>query len=262
MSDATAHRLTDTELDALTRRLAARVPGDASAMSRSKVVGITTRKPLGLAPVIEADDEPNDDTAEPEPPVRADNRPAWLSDIDKLIRHSRNSTNKVLSEAIGEFIGEQLGKLRKELESKLGAPQASKFAELELENAKLRASVGELAAKVGQLDFVVERLRVEARGPAGPPGPRGRDGADGQRGPRGERGPAGPRPVSFDTDAEAFAVTGLMSDGRRYPTLHLRSLFEQFWAQINAEDEAAEVDAIAVQRAVVEREVEASRWAR
>ena len=272
MSDV-AHRLTDSELEALTQRLNARpVPRDPSSMvaPSRRVVGITTRRPLGLS--VPADD-PRDDIDEPETDrpeavVRPDNRVAWLSDVNSLINfaHKRSSKRmlKVVSEALGEFLAEQLNDLRREFgraPETLDAPPA-KFAELELENAKLRASLGELTAKVGELDFIVERLRVEARGPAGPPGPRGRDGADGQRGPRGERGamgPAGPRTIGWETEDSTFVAWPLGSDGRKGAALHLRGMFESYHAQVEGEAAAEEVDAAAASRAVVEREAQAAR---
>jgi hypothetical protein len=67
----------------------------------------------------------------------------------------------------------------------------SDVARIELENAKLRATVAELTAKVDTLTFISERLRVENVGPIGPAGPMGRDGHDGRPGPRGERGERG-----------------------------------------------------------------------
>jgi hypothetical protein len=144
----------------------------------------------------------------------------------------------------------------------MGAELRSEVARIELENARLKAAVSELTAKVETLTFISERLRLENKGPAGERGPMGRDGHDGARGPRGERGamgPAGPRPVSFDTDAEAFAVTGLMSDGRRAPTMHLRALFEAYHAQTEGEAEAAEIDAAAASRERTELEAARTR---
>ena len=143
------------------------------------------RQPLGLRPVIEPGDEPEDeDRAEVTSEARyaeimawrtahGGNRGAFLSDIDALIERASKTERRFVFAVMGEILGETMAEIAHDLRAEFGrtpetpdAPPA-KVAELELENAKLRASVGELAAKVGQLDFVVERLRVEARGPTG-----------------------------------------------------------------------------------------------
>ena len=133
--------------------------------------------------------------------------------------------------------------------------------ELQLERERDRATVAEMRAKLGELDFVVERLKVENRGPPGVAGPRGRDGADGARGPRGERGgmgPAGPRIIGFETDGrESFTAWPLGSDGRKGATLHLRGMFESYHAQVEGEEAAEEIDADARARESIE--VEAAR---
>jgi hypothetical protein len=153
----------------------------------------------------------------------------------------------------GDDMRRRIRALRKEF----AAGQAARFAELQLENAQLKASLAEVKAKLGEIDFVVERLRIEGRGPPGVAGPRGRDGADGARGPRGEkgeRGPTGPRPVSFEVDDAAFTAVELLSDGRRGPTLRLRGMFESFNDQINDAADAEEHDAAEASRRAVERE--------
>ena len=62
-----ARRLSPAELDALTRRLAARVPRDPSAIApRASVVDISTRKPLGLRP-LDTDEPPERDAAKGAP---------------------------------------------------------------------------------------------------------------------------------------------------------------------------------------------------
>ena len=273
MSDAA--RLSDAEVHAITERLAARpLPRDASAIARRPIAD-ATRTRRGLAPIVEADapkdEAPERDLADP-PLTRNDDRAATLLDIDYLIRHAlrreRKSSHRTMDEvveAVAAFIAETVIELRREFGRTPETPDAppAKVAELELENAKLRASAGELAAKVGQLDFIVERLRVEARGSAGPPGPRGRDGADGQRGPRGERGamgPAGPRIIGWEIDDSAFVAAPLTSpDGRKGAPLSLRGMFENFNDQINDADVAEEADAAAASRAAIEREAAAVR---
>lgn len=139
----------------------------------------------------------------------------------------------------------------------LVADLRSEVARIELENARLKAAVSELTAKVETLTFISERLRLENKGAAGERGPMGRDGHDGargQRGERGERGPAGPRITNFEADDEQFSVTLHTSDGRSGPTMRLRSLFERFAEEISDADLAAEHDAIEASRQAVERE--------
>lgn len=230
-------------------------------------IGHQARKPLGLGII------PGDDNDERE---AASAKRAIGEEVDELVRVAVENLGgeenckayhpTMMDELFGfgtalKIAMEGDDDLHRAAKVKFGEV-GSEIAALRLENAQLRASVGELTAKVGELSFVTERLRVEGRGPPGVAGPRGVDGRDGARGPRGERGergPAGPRPVSFDTDAEAFAVTGLMSDGRRAPTMHLRALFEAYHAQVEGEAAAEEHDAVQAQRAVVEREAERVR---
>lgn len=133
MSDA-AQRLSDAELASLTKRLNARpLPRDPSAIAAPspRVVDLVTRKPLGLAPIIDPaddapiniDDRPIDTTAEEAEMLRyreltKTNRQAWLSDIDILIlratRQERKFTFAVMGEALGEAMGEMAHDLRKE----------------------------------------------------------------------------------------------------------------------------------------------------
>lgn len=213
---------------------------------------VPLRKPLGLAPVL--DDEPERAAASEGSGYRST---LWDGKSEAFLKsaHSVRGAYEqfdALAGMILELHNQNVAEVN-DLQDRL----KTKFAELETENAKARALTAELKSKLHEVDFIVERLRIENKGPPGVAGPRGVDGRDGARGPRGEkgeRGPAGPRPVSFETDAEAFAITGLMSDGRRHPTMHLRALFEQYHAQVDAEDAAEEHDAIQAQRAVVERE--------
>ncbi len=138
----------------------------------------------------------------------------------------------------------------------------------EVRIAKLEARLAEATAKVSELSFISERLRIEARGPAGERGPMGRDGAAGAPGPRGERGAKGepgkaaPTITAWAVDADGFTAAPILSDGSNGATLRLRPLFESFNDQINADDDAAEADAARAQRAEIERDAEASRWAK
>ena len=62
----------------------------------------------------------------------------------------------------------------------------AQILELRTENSQLRSTLAEMKAKLSELDFIVERLKVENKGPPGAKGERGRDGR--RRSPRGTRG--------------------------------------------------------------------------
>jgi hypothetical protein len=120
-------------------------------------------------------------------------------------------------------------------------------------------------SKVNELDFVVERLKIDRRGPPGLPGPMGRDGRDGvgkigPAGPVGPKGEAAPVVSTWDVDERAFMCTPIGGDGKPAgATLHLHGLFSSFSEALDDADVAEEIDAAASSRAVVEREAEAKR---
>ena len=252
------------------------LPRDASAIARRRNGDATehARKPLGLAPVLdglEDSDEPESvegDLAHPEAVNRADNRPAWLSDINSLINFDRKRSNKRMFELIGEVIGETVGEMGREIEAKLGglggnpanlAEMRSALAEAKLENAQLKAALAEIRAKQNEHEFVLERLKIEKRGPPGVKGERGRDGAEGARGEtgaRGEQGPPGPHVVAFETDDASFVAVELLSNGKKGASLHLRGMFESAFEQADEAEAAEAHDAVQAQRAVIEREAE------
>ena len=92
---------------------------------------------------------------------------------------------------------------------KVFAELRAEIAALRLENAQSRGAVAEAKAKLSEIDFIVERLKIDRRGPPGVKGERGRDGRDGPVGPPGQQGPTGspapaiaawePRPERFET---------------------------------------------------------------
>jgi hypothetical protein len=89
------------------------------------------------------EDDPADDIAEPEPAARADNRQAWLSDVDALILYERKFITGVVGEVIGEHGADVEASLRKEFDAKLGA--------LKLENLDLRALIADVAHELATL---------------------------------------------------------------------------------------------------------------
>jgi Collagen triple helix repeat (20 copies) len=113
------------------------------------------------------------------------------------------------------------------------------------------------------LRLILENLRITQRGERGvdgdrgAPGAAGRDGLQGPIGPKGEPGPRGldaPKIVSFEVDDAAFVAYPLLSTGHKGPGLHLRGMFEAYNEQVDASDAAAEIDAAARSREVIEQE--------
>ena len=143
------------------------------------------------------------------------------------------------------------------------ARHAAKAAELQLENAQLKAALAEIRAKVNEIAFVQERLQLDRCGPPGAAGPRGADGPRGEVGLRGERGPPGlsaPFVTTWIVDERAFTATPVTAEGKPAgAVLHLRGLFETFNDAINDADDAADADAAAASRARTEREVDEAR---
>ena len=201
-------------------------------------IGRQARKPLGLRPIVEPNDEPDDDTPEQEPPVREDNRPAWLSDIDFLIRHERKFTFPV----VGEALGEAMGNLEKRLKDRFD----------DVENTSLRKDVEELKLAHGKLvnenqalRLILENLRITQRGERGIDGDRGPPGRDGVQGPTGPAGPQGPkgergvpaaRIVGWECEDNASIVYPLLQTGHRGPGLRLRSVLDAY-ADLISDDE-------------------------
>ena len=142
------------------------------------------------------------------------------------------------------------------------------LAGLETENARLRAQLAEARSKIAELDFVVERLKVENKGPPGVKGERGRDGHDGGPGPRGERGQRGaagrPAPVitAWEVRPEAFEIVPVFSTGERGPAISLLALFQAYDSATALLEDRDLTEAAQEARALAEREAEASRWAR
>jgi hypothetical protein len=133
--------------------------------------------------------------------------------------------------------------------------------------AGLANTIGKLQNENQALKLILENLRITQRGELGidgdrgPPGRDGRDG-EGKIGPAGPVGPKGldaPRIVSWEISDSDFVAYPLLSTGHKGPGLDLRGLFEAFSEQINAEDDAAEIDAARASREATERETQAAR---
>ena len=215
---------------------------------------IPIRKPLGLG-IVPGDDAPSEHDASSYDDGLQHGPVMDLTGFDRAALDAAASVELVYISlnAAGSMLDTATRKLKE------------RCAGLETEIARLTAKVAEAQAKVGELSFVSERLRIEIKARkacrarwAAMAMTAGRASAAREE-PKAEQGREGPRPVSWDIDAAAFAVTPLMSDGRRGPTLHLRALFEEFDAQINDADAAEEHDAAASSRAALEREVALAR---
>ena len=206
MSDAAA-RLSDSELDALTQRLNARpLPRDASVMAATsrRVVDIAShrRQPLGLRPVIEPGDEPEDeDRAEVTSEARyaeimawrtahGGNRGAFLSDIDALIERASKTERRFVFAVVGEILGETMAELGHDLRKEFGRTPETPEAQvaLRVEVSELRAALAESRAEVRELKLIQENMRTASRGERGEQGARGVQGTQGPIGPRGEKG--------------------------------------------------------------------------
>jgi hypothetical protein len=217
--------------------------------------GRSERKPLGLRPVGEP--EPSYEAAF----VSGPSIPSVLATLSPEARSAPASLGDVaeaLDTAVAiDFDGDgllraRIGELRREI------------ARLEVENAKLLASVAEVRSKLHEVSFVQERLQIERRGPPGVAGPRGADGPAGMRGERGERGEAGPPEptiAAWEPRPERFEVVPVFSDGSRGPAIALLSLFQAYDSAVQELDDRDLTEAAQASREAAEDAAEASRWA-
>ena len=92
-----------------------------------------------------------------------------------------------------------------------------------------------------QLDARQQARDEAKRGPPGPQGERGEPGLPGPRGPKGElgkRGPQGDRApwiAVWNTDPQTFAITPILNDGSRGPSLDLKPVLAQFLAELTVD---------------------------
>ena len=144
----------------------------------------------------------------------------------------------------------------------------AKITELETEHARAQALTAELKSKLHEVDFIVERLRIEGKGPPGQKGERGRDGREGPPGVRGERGERGerglPAPViaAWEARPERFEIVPVFSNGEKGPPIALLALFQAYDGAVSEIEDADLVEAARASRAATEAETEASRWAK
>ena len=234
--------LTAAELAALNADLAVRM--------RDRVPAAGARKPLGLRPA-------SDDLAEARPPAGslafATNYPSAAANLSEAARASPATMGDVF-EALDCATAINLD---------LAGALKAQIARLEMDAARLTAKLAEAQAKLNELAFVSERLRIENRGPPGVKGERGRDGRDGPPGPRGEKGDQGERgkPVptvaTWEPDPEAFSITPRYSNGSTGVPVSLLALFQAYHNAVSHLEDADLVEAARVSRA----QADAEAWA-
>lgn len=165
---------------------------------------------------------------------------SWVP-LDKVLGHYLGEKGEI-AEAIGTLVAELGRELRLEWRKEMSEAYAKlrdENTELKITNERLRADMAGLKAKQGELDFVVERLRIDKRGPPGAKGLPGRDGEQGPEGPKGARGDAASRIVSWDIgDPNDFTAAPVMSNGSRGAPLQLRALLDAY-NELPFEDEYA-----------------------
>ena len=214
------------------------------------------RRPLGLAPIGDADDKPA------AAPAFVSGVPSTLSGVSEATLAAAARMKDVF-EAVDAAVAVSFD-LAGGFKAKI-AEARSEIARLAVENAQLRSGLAEVRAKLGELSFVQERLQIERRGPPGHAGPRGADGQvgpRGERGERGERGQAAPVVQAWEVRPEDFTIIPRLADGSTGVPICLLALFQAFhdatsWAEDVAIDEAAHES-----RQAAEAEAEHSRWTR
>lgn len=233
---------------------------------RGSVVDISTRRPpLGLAPVIEPGDEPERDASYDDRHGVGERLAQQAIDNLGGEEACRQYPATIWDVLYNLGVASQISLDGDDSLYSVILKQRAQITSLETELARERAAVAELRATQHEHAFILERLKIEGKGPPGERGLMGRDGHDGPRGERGARGAdgragaPGPRIIGWETTDELFTAVPLLSDGRKGAALHLRGMFEQYHAQVDAEDAAEEVDAAQASRAAVEREVERVR---
>jgi hypothetical protein len=219
-------------------------PGPSATRSSARVIPFDAnpaRKPLGLGIVVDNEDDlagdPADNQAYQTARKMVADAKAHLGEAVLARPPSGHELWDCLEMALGVSMNgdDAVHAASKQRDAEI----RSDVARVELENARLKASVAELMAKVETLTFISERLRVENVGPIGPAGPMGRDGHDGRPGPRGERGErgetgsAGAMIVGWRVDSDRHLCTPQYSDGSSGAPLNLSAF-------VSDDDEADE----------------------
>jgi hypothetical protein len=201
-------------------------------------IGQSRRRPLGLRPAEEPDDDEYlgpQATAEKivagslallTPEAKA--KPATMED---LWVYGIGTGLETSFEG-----GEELRKRMREVRGEIAEVKAAQRIEV----AELKTVIAELRAEVSALRSVQESQRIQSRGEQGVAGPRG---VPGDRGPVGPAGPQGLRGeaaamiVGWEPTPERFVLTPVLGDGTRGVSAHLLPFFEAYDAQVEANDD-------------------------
>ena len=205
--------MTKQELDDYIRNLPT---GDLSPV----FAGGVYRDPVRMDPDWRRSCEPAQE------PVPSDSRLAAV--IQQHILAEREAERQFLYDVLAELLAEEQIKVG-DLERRLNdierlSSLEERFRELEI-----------------RLDARQQARDEAKRGPPGAQGERGEPGLLGPRGPQGEpgkRGPQGERApwiAVWKTDPQTLAVTPILNDGSRGPSLDLRPLLAQFLAELTVD---------------------------
>jgi hypothetical protein len=126
-----------------------------------------------------------------------------------------------------------------DVQRKIKESSAAQRAEQRLEVAELKTVIAELKAEVSALRSVQEGQRIQSRGEAGVAGPRGVAGSQGPVGPAGPQGPRGDAAamiVGWEPRVERFELVPILGDGTRGVSAGLMPFFQQYHAQVEANE--------------------------
>jgi hypothetical protein len=230
------------------RSAALRSWGINVAKPNAKVVPLDrearTRRPLGLAPVLDGPDDRRDGD-----PIHTQGERQATELIASSISHLsdealaapitwRAAFEDILSVALaGVFDGDEtlyglIKKLRVEIAELKGAQRT--------EVAELRLALTEARCEIREMKMIQENARTLSRGEQGLPGPRGIPGppGEGRVGPQGPKGSDAAMIVGWEPTPERYWLTPVYSTGEKGVPANLTSLFEAYNAATEAEDEA------------------------
>jgi hypothetical protein len=123
---------------------------------------------------------------------------------------------------------DMVGEVRRDIDA-IKRVHYEEISEIKIAYERERATTAELRAKLNEHEFILERLRIDKKGPPGARGERGRDGPPG-RGGKGERGEPAPRLKSWRIDSASYTATPVFEDSSTGPVL-------DFSAFVGGEDE-------------------------
>jgi hypothetical protein len=194
-----------------------------------------TRKPLGLAPVEGGeDDDPaggfkgfhfrhDAHGARPEDALRSDWLFHYLDTIGAVMIALNNDTVREINDLWPDVV------------RKINESESAQ----RVETAELKTVIAELKAEVSALRSIQEGQRIQSRGEQGVAGPRGVAGSQGPVGPAGPQGPRGEAAamiVGWEPRVERFELVPILGDGTRGVGAGLMPFFQQYYAQVEANE--------------------------